>query len=543
MVGPHSDGAWEIEFMQGRIQMFSPGRCVSVAVATISALLMAGGSARADWPSDPGLNLPLATTPGSQVQPKIVARPDGGAYVSWFDGGAGGFDVRLQRISPIGEPMWGDNGVLVADRSFSSTQDYGLSTDSDGNALLVFRDDRFGGVLITANRVAPDGALLWGVNGVHLSSKSAFVAAPKIAGGSDGSVFVAWTNDSEARISRLDSAGEILWTDSLIDSAGQSFSPSDLRASDAPGQSGEVILLFVRQGNFATPRHLYAQKYSAAGTRLWGADPVVIFNSGSLQFGNFPTFVPDGVGGAAFAWYQSSPALQAYVQRLTSDGAAELQAGGLPVSTNAMQLHVTPSVAYDAATSSLYAFWVELNSFQSQFGVFGQKVAQGVRQWGDSGVVVVPLGAQEMTQVRALVLDGDPLVTFARTIGFGNQTIHSARRDGAGAPVWTRDLSTVASGVSRLDATVAGGAALFAWSDARQDDGDIYAQNLQSDGSLGVANVLGDLNGDGVVNGADLASLLANWGACSQSGACPADLDGNAVVNGADLASLLANWG
>lgn len=47
----------------------------------------------------------------------------------------------------------------------------------------------------------------------------------------------------------------------------------------------------------------------------------------------------------------------------------------------------------------------------------------------------------------------------------------------------------------------------------------------------------GDLNGDGVVNGADLAELLAQW---NTSGA--ADLTGDGVVNGTDLASLLAMW-
>lgn len=48
-----------------------------------------------------------------------------------------------------------------------------------------------------------------------------------------------------------------------------------------------------------------------------------------------------------------------------------------------------------------------------------------------------------------------------------------------------------------------------------------------------------DLTGDGLVNGEDLANLLANWGECV---GCPADLDGNDEVNGADLAFLLANW-
>jgi hypothetical protein len=48
-----------------------------------------------------------------------------------------------------------------------------------------------------------------------------------------------------------------------------------------------------------------------------------------------------------------------------------------------------------------------------------------------------------------------------------------------------------------------------------------------------------DINGDGVVNAADLGTLLAAWG--SSLASC--DLDGNGIVNGVDLAILLTNWG
>jgi hypothetical protein len=47
-----------------------------------------------------------------------------------------------------------------------------------------------------------------------------------------------------------------------------------------------------------------------------------------------------------------------------------------------------------------------------------------------------------------------------------------------------------------------------------------------------------DLNGDGIVNGADLGSLLSGWG---QPG--PTDLNGNGITEGADLGMMLADWG
>lgn len=56
-----------------------------------------------------------------------------------------------------------------------------------------------------------------------------------------------------------------------------------------------------------------------------------------------------------------------------------------------------------------------------------------------------------------------------------------------------------------------------------------------------LAPSLADLNGDGVVNGTDLAIVLGAWGPC-QRVPCPADLTGDGAVDGADLAVLLGQW-
>ncbi len=49
-----------------------------------------------------------------------------------------------------------------------------------------------------------------------------------------------------------------------------------------------------------------------------------------------------------------------------------------------------------------------------------------------------------------------------------------------------------------------------------------------------------DLDGNGAVDGGDLALLLSAWGACS---GCVADFDGDGFVGGADLAAMLVDWG
>ncbi len=47
-----------------------------------------------------------------------------------------------------------------------------------------------------------------------------------------------------------------------------------------------------------------------------------------------------------------------------------------------------------------------------------------------------------------------------------------------------------------------------------------------------------DLNGDGIINGADLSTMLSNWG-----GSGATDLNGDGVTGGADLAVILSGWG
>ena len=68
--------------------------------------------------------------------------------------------------------------------------------------------------------------------------------------------------------------------------------------------------------------------------------------------------------------------------------------------------------------------------------------------------------------------------------------------------------------------------------------------SLTASASGATQSCAGDIDADGIVNGADLGALLSNWGpvtADPNSVAC--DLDGNGEVNGADLGFLLSSWG
>jgi len=54
-------------------------------------------------------------------------------------------------------------------------------------------------------------------------------------------------------------------------------------------------------------------------------------------------------------------------------------------------------------------------------------------------------------------------------------------------------------------------------------------------------NCPGDLDANGVIDGADIGLLLSSWGFCGTS--CPHDLNNDGKVNGGDLGLLLSGWG
>jgi hypothetical protein len=446
--------------------------------------------AAAQWSSDPAANLVAVDRAGEQTQPKLAPTADGGFYLAWFDNDASGspafgYDVYLQRFDAAGVEQWAHNGVRIADLGLSSTTDYDLDVDASGHALLAFQDDRGTGTQITAARVDPAGNVAFDV---AMTSTTDFVANPKITGASDGEIVVAWIQAASVRVQRLDASGTPQWTELVLLPATGSYATGDLDAADA----GTCILSLVHQtGGFSSPRHLRAQKLAADRSFLWGAGHVAVFDGGSLQFGNFPQHVPDGSGGAVFAWYSASPALECFAQRIDAGGSELFPHGGTAVSTLAGRVRVAPAVAFDAAAQATYVAWVEKNSTQSLCGVGAQRLdASGVRQWGAGGAELVPLGASAIGEIECLVLGGgggDVACTWTASPAFGQDVARATLLDGSGStnvPIF--DLSSTPAVKYRFEAaTSAYGHGILAWRDERGADPDVYLQDLLPDGTLG----------------------------------------------------------
>jgi hypothetical protein len=249
---------------------------------------------------------------------------------------------------------------------------------------------------------------------------------------------------------------------------------------------------------------MFAQKFAAAdGANLWGDDPITVedASAGGLQFGNFPPFVYDGAGGAVFVWYTQAGQVKA--QHVDASGTPLFPQNGVLASTDASQNHFEPDGAYDPATGDIYIVWRETDLLtQNQIGVNAQRIdSTGARRWTDSGLVLVPLAAfVDETEMTALpVADaGGGFVAAWASDGPPNPTpLHATRLDADGNYVWPGnivDFSTEPNDTARLAGTVGNfGYFAYVWTaDASSGSGDVHAQNVNPDGTLGVPDDTAD---------------------------------------------------
>lgn len=454
------------------------------------------------WSNDPANNLMIADRNGEETQAKVLPRADGGFYVSWFDNTDGGYDVRLQRLDADGVELWPHNGIVVADRSYSSTTDYGFAVDIEGNALLSFQcctqdaaDER-----IVAVKVSPSGELLWGANGIPVSTLGEGTRVSYIAATSDGNSVVTWSNGTyQGRAQKLDASGGTLWGSTGIIISGPATG-ARFMADVKPALNGDAIVSWSNQ--VGSTRLLYAQKLASAdGAALWGSNGVRASDAGNLQSGYFPKIIVDGAGGAVFGYYDVTGVLiKVRAQHLDASGARLLGNEGVLASTDISRNHHAPSASYDVDTGDIYLAWddSQITTPNIYSGLYAQRIdAAGVRQYGDEGMAVVPMtqsndGSESITQATTSLAPGGVIVTWvAGNTSATENRITSVRLDESGDLVWNAPvrLKTSATKTSRLTtATSVLGYAAFVWTDATSNvpsTGNVRAQNLQYTSAFG----------------------------------------------------------
>ncbi len=466
----------------------------------------------AQWSDDSLQNTAVIEHSGSQVVPHIAATSDGGCYVSWYDTRNSNYDVYLQRLNALGEKVWADSGLLVSNHPQETwVTDYDLAVDQNDNAIIVFNDIRNGstnGWDVFAYKIAPDGSFLWGNDGVGLSPavNAESEMAPKVAVTTAGNCVFVWSKSNDADVlgmQKLSADGQKMWGEDGITLSGQQ-GEGMTHPEIVPAADDSVIILWKSEiGSYpATKTWLVVQKFTPQGSEAWTSGGVVIYNNGNIPVYYDPSMIADGNSGAFIVWEDQPSSSESYVYlgHVGADGSLIFPLNGIMATTDAGHLHYNPAISYITGSDELFCFWLEENLSQNMYGIFGQKFdAAGNRLWTDYGKEFIPLESRSISFVSSAATDSSLYVGYFQNSAPNayDNAVKAFYLHTDGQLLWGPEILSAASLGQKDDLGLvlnSANIALFAWNDQRNDDGDIYAQNVNPDGSMG--NTASSINTD-----------------------------------------------
>lgn len=333
------------------------------------------------WSAD---GAPVALTIGTQERPVIVSDPSGGAIIAWSDHRNGNYDIYIQRLNGLGNPLWTFNGVAVC----LATGDQfipALAYDGDEGAIVAWYDDRSGPYDIYAQRIDWGGDLQWAVDGVLVSGAPHIQERPVIVSDGNGGAVIAW---SDARIGiwsdiyaqRVNASGQTQWLGDGVALCTAVNRQERLKiASDGFG-GAIVVWRDVRTGQ----GDIYAQRVSGSGIPQWSLNGVSICSAANAQ--DSPAIIADGAGGAFIAWYDGRNGdLDVYTQRLTASGVPLWTVDGVALTTSLGE-QSDPALATDGNGGAIVT-WQDLRG--GRYDLYAQRIdGAGIQQWTANGVAV-----------------------------------------------------------------------------------------------------------------------------------------------------------
>lgn len=383
-----------------------------------------------------------ATPDVDQIQGSAFSCSDGASGV--LIGFAGGSQMYAQRLSPLGDPLWGASGVVLGELSASSGfVRGGIYSNASGGAFLSWCGNPS---TIYVQNLSASGDLLWGLSGAAVGNGTR-VASAVVAPDGSGGAYVAWEDyqdDLETNnvlVQRVYPGGLSQWATAGY--AVSSASSLQTNPNLVPDGSGGIYAVWddLREGE----KSVHLQRLLPSGTALWGADGIKVLSgsadhnlacAGIADYTNeqdryshelivawsdyrYSTALPDDVGASG----------QIMAQRFSASGSAMwLDASGTLVGSTDVASYSAAMIGdgyggaclawsengVDPVVSQLRASWLLID---------------GSAMWGSGGVPVAPSPVGGGASPVINDVETAPVMTLkmrARrwTDGWGNQYVN-----------------------------------------------------------------------------------------------------------------------
>jgi hypothetical protein len=455
-----------------RVQSSAPG-CILAVLLCLASLLSLTGCG-----PDPLPDYFVRT-------PQVALDPQGNVLALYEVSEGRGAISYLQKITPDGTRLWGEEGVRLDTRepdypgganATAWWDSHNLIADEAGNvtAFWTYQGQ------IYAEKLDADGSPVWPAGRVVVATFGEPTAEAythwTVANNATGTTVV-WLDENRALTARgLDDDGSVLWT-------AKPFHADALELTAWRDQAGNTWIMWV---NLDT-RGIYIQLIDTAGNAVWG-EPRELRESQQRWNNTIPWLTQDGNGGVVVAWqdYFSGTGYSATEVRSVS------VAGDVEMNPADDFFKVNPGATLPrpllADADGLVALWATRDS------LFAQRVdPEGNTTWGENGVVV---GANVATfytwyfNFQGSQQPGGTVVTWQTYISDYETVCRAQRIDTQGRLLWGGDGVAISTAVGesrwrwQWSATTADGAAILAGVRPEGDKRQSRLQKVGIDGGL-----------------------------------------------------------
>lgn len=252
------------------------------------------------------------------------------------------------------------------------------------------------------------------------------------------------------------------------------------------GEGGSIIGWYdSRAGNY----DVYIQSVDNTGTVKWSTmNGVAISTVAGNQGG--PRMVSDGKGGAVLVWHDTrygSSNYDIFAQAIDSIGSISWTLDGLAISTVAGSNQIDPRIVSDNQCGAVMT-WRDMRNGNND--IYAQAIdSTGSVKWDLNGVAICTSSEAQWTQ--QIVSDGEGgaiIVWYDYRNSSSTTDIYAQAVDSSGVVKWaTNGIAVcIASGVQLNPEIVSDGqgGAIITWDDYRNGNNDIYAQAIDSTGTV-----------------------------------------------------------
>jgi hypothetical protein len=294
--------------------------------------------------------------------------------------------------------------------------------------------------------------------------------AVRAVGDGSGGAIIAWQSENGLYVQRVDAAGQPLWGKggrmvAKVRATVDIYAPSTTHFTlTADGTGGAIVTWYDRSHlpgdrddpGYYDPVPVYSQRISSGGEFLWG-DGVTTGKTKRIA-GSFPQVVPDGSGGAIFAWddyevyYRGLVDDYLRLQRLAPDGTPlwgeagvlvvasspfrpitdeEIAAGIKGTSTRSRPTYEGRHDVISDGAAGVIVFWEEEEADNSD-SLYAQRIdGEGRQVWPER----VPVASGQVCSLLSVISDGAGGAILAIT-GQAPAATCLRRLDGGGEVGW-----------------------------------------------------------------------------------------------------------